>query len=238
MPTNTYINVKDLPEIKDVLNGDFLLVETNNGTNIINFENFIIPEENTVISIIARDNETAILNLSAETAIQFADVNTSISNLNASIVAKAQLIIPPGANQISGPLIVEPASTLPQTLLSTRDIIIVPASPYAASNPCYVQGVDQFGIVTIAGPFLTYSLNVSTTTSISISSNTTSNVATVSSNVPANVSVLKETFASTGSNMIGLLNQEALDTIRIESTNGVVPEGNSAIYNVFAIKRL
>lgn len=39
-------NIKDLPQLEEVINGDFLIIENEIGTHIINFEDFIIGPEN------------------------------------------------------------------------------------------------------------------------------------------------------------------------------------------------
>jgi len=42
-----YVNIKELPLVNEVQAGDFFIVETTQGTNIIDFSNIIIPPENT-----------------------------------------------------------------------------------------------------------------------------------------------------------------------------------------------
>lgn len=41
-----YINIKELPLINQVQAGDFFIVETTRGTNIVDFSNIILPPEN------------------------------------------------------------------------------------------------------------------------------------------------------------------------------------------------
>jgi hypothetical protein len=40
-------NIKNLPEVEQITNGDYLIVENFAGTNKLNFENFIIGPDNT-----------------------------------------------------------------------------------------------------------------------------------------------------------------------------------------------
>lgn len=42
-----YVNIKELPIVNQVQAGDFFIVETTQGTNIVDFSNIIIPPENT-----------------------------------------------------------------------------------------------------------------------------------------------------------------------------------------------
>ena len=57
---SVYINIKELPVINDVNNGDFLIVETPDGTNIIDYQDFFITLENTTF-------ESTIDNLQTDT---------------------------------------------------------------------------------------------------------------------------------------------------------------------------
>ena len=43
----TYTNILDLPQVVSIDNGDFLIVETSSGTSILDFQDFIIPLDNT-----------------------------------------------------------------------------------------------------------------------------------------------------------------------------------------------
>jgi hypothetical protein len=43
---NIYVNIKELPQLDEVQPGDLLIVETDTGTNVIDFSNFILPPEN------------------------------------------------------------------------------------------------------------------------------------------------------------------------------------------------
>jgi|688.fasta_scaffold1020002_1 hypothetical protein len=43
---NIYVNIKELPQLDEVQPGDLLIVETDTGTNVIDFSNFVLPPEN------------------------------------------------------------------------------------------------------------------------------------------------------------------------------------------------
>lgn len=70
------VNIKKLPVINEVKNGDFLLIENNEGTQILDFENFIITEYNTTFQY----------TLSSHT-LSISDHNTNIKNLSANQIA-------------------------------------------------------------------------------------------------------------------------------------------------------
>ena len=55
-----YVNIKELPSINDINNGDFLIVETPDGTSIIDYQDFFITLQNTTF-------ESTIDNLQTDT---------------------------------------------------------------------------------------------------------------------------------------------------------------------------
>jgi hypothetical protein len=63
---NTYLNIKELPEISDIISGDFLIVETPNATSILDFANFLITLDNTTFGDVITTNTTNILTLSSQ----------------------------------------------------------------------------------------------------------------------------------------------------------------------------
>jgi len=180
MATDVFINIKDLPEITDIKTGDYLIVETSTGTNIINFSNLIIPTANTVVSTTVDQNTTGLSQLSSDTTSQFATVNTTLTNLDSKIstvsgtidglavlktnISKTQIIIPAGNRQNTGTL-------NSGVTWSVSDLIISPANEYAAKFPAFPVSVTADGTVTIKGTFqrqdiITYAsapLTISTT---------------------------------------------------------------------------
>lgn len=145
MATEIFINIKDLPEITEPKNGDFILVETSTGTHIIDFKNFIIPTDKTVITTTVEQNTTAILTNTTNIGTVSASVISLSSQIGTPLyLGKTQITISSGNNQSSGT--VSPAPT--KTLVS-GDITITPANAYACSYPVYVSNVDSSGIVTI-----------------------------------------------------------------------------------------
>lgn len=62
---NTYLNIKELPEVTDIISGDFLIVETPNATSILDFANFTITLDNTTFGDIITTNTSNIVVLSS-----------------------------------------------------------------------------------------------------------------------------------------------------------------------------
>lgn len=61
-----YTNILDLPPINEITNGNYLIVETEDGTNIIDFENFIVGVSNITFEPAIESNTTNIATLSAD----------------------------------------------------------------------------------------------------------------------------------------------------------------------------
>lgn len=96
------VNIKNLPIITDINRGDFLIVETPDGTGILDFRNFLITLDNTTFSSTFLNYNTQIntvsaeikdLSLSTETAINALSTSTSesITRLESLIDATSSL---------------------------------------------------------------------------------------------------------------------------------------------------
>ena len=67
-------NIKDLKQTDTITSGDYVLIETSAGTNLIDFENFIIDEDNTTF---ASDMQTDIIELRTGVESVTADVDVT-----------------------------------------------------------------------------------------------------------------------------------------------------------------
>jgi hypothetical protein len=72
------VNVKNLPELEEVVNGNYLIIENENGTNIINFKDFVVGPENV-------SWYNSFVTLSTYTVGLSSAVDTNISNLSTQI---------------------------------------------------------------------------------------------------------------------------------------------------------
>lgn len=63
-----YYNIRELPEIFAIENGNLILVETETGTNILDYENFIIDLDHTTFGETITQNTANIDTLSAKSA--------------------------------------------------------------------------------------------------------------------------------------------------------------------------
>ena len=90
------INIKTLPRVEEVVNGNLLIVETEQGTNTIDFSNFVVGPNNvsfyTQITNLSAQNislsastTTQIANLSTTTNQQITALNTRIDSLSATV---------------------------------------------------------------------------------------------------------------------------------------------------------
>jgi hypothetical protein len=81
MATEVYINIKDLPELSEINNGDYILVETAEGTHTINFENFILPTENTLLTTTVEQNAITL----RETTSAISVLATKVDGLSVTV---------------------------------------------------------------------------------------------------------------------------------------------------------
>ena len=90
------INIKTLPRVEEVVNGNLLIVETEQGTNTIDFSSFVVGPNNvsfyTQITNLSAQNislsastTTQIANLSTITNQQITALNTRIDSLSATV---------------------------------------------------------------------------------------------------------------------------------------------------------
>lgn len=82
---NVNINIKDLPQVFNIASGDFLIVENDQGTNIIDFKDIIITPEQTSFSTGLSTLTTAVNTLSAELKIVSNAALPSIMNVRLSL---------------------------------------------------------------------------------------------------------------------------------------------------------
>ena len=61
-----YVNIKELPSINDINNGDFLIVETPDGTSIIDYQDFFITLQNTTFEPTINNLQTDTQTLSSD----------------------------------------------------------------------------------------------------------------------------------------------------------------------------
>ena len=89
---NTYLNIKELPEISDVISGDFLIVETPNATSILDFANFVITLDNTTFGDVITTNTTNTLLLSSQVISLSSEVNTYVDTLSSQIISLSSVV--------------------------------------------------------------------------------------------------------------------------------------------------
>ena len=205
MANEIFINIKDLPELTEPANGEYLLLETSTGTHIIDFANFVIPTANTVITTTVEQNTTQILSLSvgytagdAALSASIENTNTKLETLSASTlelsatvgtlqnvyIGKTQITIPYGGSQ--GSNILSPLST--SITLAASDFVITPANEYATKQSAYITTIDN-GVVTIKGGFYKLYAEVSVLSSKTL---VTSEVGLAESDAIYNVMAIKK----------------------------------------------
>jgi hypothetical protein len=103
------INVKDLPSLEQILAGNYLIVENVNGTNKLDFADFVVGPSNTsfytsiandIRSISARE-----IVLSTELDVVSADLSKKVSNLNNTVTSTVSLFSPENLYYSTGELV-------------------------------------------------------------------------------------------------------------------------------------
>ena len=163
-------NVKDLPQLEEVINGNFLIIENQLGTNIIDFKNFVIGPDNasfynTIISLSTYSvsmSGTVNSGFRSLTAFTLSAINTKVDALTSNYpqyfeVYPTTITVAAGNNGAATSFNSELAS------IAINDVNIVPTNNHAASAG-YFASLGQVvnpGSPPSPSPY-TYTIRVST----------------------------------------------------------------------------
>lgn len=160
---NTYLNIKELPEINDVISGDFMIIETSTGTSIIDYQNFLITLDNTTFGDQVVQNSTDILTLSSSFNTLSADLTTQIDNLSTS-TTRANTFVSFSLTDYTSensPVILKSSNVTSVTLnTSTSAVTIYFNTNFNDANYCMTTGV-----VNITNPVLIHGTTSTTNSS-------------------------------------------------------------------------
>lgn len=94
---NIYVNIKELPQLDQVQPGDLLIVETDTGTNVIDFSNFILPPENTTFYGELENITSELIGLSGDITtatlgflLTASELTTSLTNTISNVTTQIQ----------------------------------------------------------------------------------------------------------------------------------------------------
>ena len=100
-------NVKELPETFAVAAGDLLLIETDDGTNIMDFANFVIGLDNTTFGTTITQHSTDIDTLSSDVTTLSSKVDEDIATLSAAAIGNTtKALITLSAQDENGPILI------------------------------------------------------------------------------------------------------------------------------------
>jgi hypothetical protein len=218
MASEVYINIKDLPELSQINNGDYIIVETSTGTHILNFENLLMPTQNTVITTTVNQNASAfnsyVTNLSTNLDTLFSSTDTlssDLQTLSSSFESNKNSLSALANTYINYKMITIKAGDYTSSIVIdigspyyANNIIISPVNKYAALYPAYVDTINSStNLITLRGTFNTKNI---------IYTNT--NTSTLSVN---------------NGDLNAVLNTLTLSTV-------LIPAEEDALYNIFVIK--
>lgn len=152
---NVFVNVKDLPEVQQINNGDYILVETPNGTSILDFQNFIIGTDNNGLTVAVESNSSDIVAVSAAASAEIAALSAEIyTNLSRVYYGTAQIVLDDGVDGIA---VLSPRPPAEVGDIFIEDIIIMPGNADATRYGAFATLVENTdsnrGIVHITGVF-------------------------------------------------------------------------------------
>lgn len=186
MNPNAKINIKDLPQIQQINNGDYLIVESNDGTYVLDYENLILGVENTAITTAVNQNTTDIAIISATVDAQLQSLSSNMySTFKRVYVGKALVSVTTG-NSKTALLSPRPPEDLGEIL--PDEIIITPANADACTYPAFIASInnneDQRGLITLTANITKRTYTVSGAVYSSVTINNTGGL-TGSSNLSA-----------------------------------------------------
>lgn len=238
MATEVFINIKELPEVTELTFGDYVLIETINGTHILDYKNLILPESNTLVTnrVSLLENSLSSFQATFNTGYnkittdnlaissKFDALSAKISTNSLLYYGKATININANNTQGSNTLTPVPNADI-LGLISESDIMIFPRNAYAAKYPAYVSSIDRTtGIVTIESTFPKNKLVVPSLPELTIDT---------SASFPLLCSYSPTTYAETlkvNNDRIA----QALNSITITTENSVAEE--QAVYAVVIVK--
>jgi hypothetical protein len=104
---NLIYNIKELPETFAVAAGDLLLIETDDGTNIMDFANFVIGLDNTTFGTTITQHSTDIAALSSDVDALSSKVDEDIATLSAAAIGNTtKALITLSAQDATGPILI------------------------------------------------------------------------------------------------------------------------------------
>lgn len=143
---NTYLNIKELPEINDVINGDFMIIETPSGTSIIDYQNFLVTLDNTTFGDLITQNTTDIATLSTSFSTLSSELTADIASLSATTARTNTFVVFSllNYNLTTSPVILKSSNIKSVTLATTTSAITIEyITNFNDVNYCITTGVTN-----------------------------------------------------------------------------------------------
>jgi hypothetical protein len=153
MADNKNTSIKNLPQVEEIKAGDFLVVEADNGTSIIDFEDFVLGDNNTTHGFQISGLQTDITGLSSSIDTLSSSVisdNGTYSTLSAVSLSAESFYSPGTVVQIKNIIVTEIISE------TTNDFTFLPLlsasiTPKFASSKILIQPVFHVGATQSSG---------------------------------------------------------------------------------------
>ena len=154
MADNKNTSIKNLPQVEEIKAGDFLLVEADNGTSIIDFEDFVLGDNNTTHGFQISGLQTDITGLSSSIDTLSGEAlnpdTGTYSTLSAVSLSAESFYSPGTVVQIKNVIVTENISE------TTNDFTFLPLlsasiTPKFASSKILIQPVFHVGATPYSG---------------------------------------------------------------------------------------
>jgi len=144
MADNKNTSIKNLPQVEEIKAGDFLLVEADNGTSIIDFEDFVLGDNNTTHGFQISGLQTDITGLSSS----IDSVSGSINPVKTD-VATISAQVEKGINQIISTVITDTYSvTTSETTFTVIPDLSAAITPTKTNSVIHINVCCSIGCET------------------------------------------------------------------------------------------
>lgn len=139
MATEAYINIKQLPEINQIENGSYLIVETPEGTNILDFKNFIITPTNTTFASQLSGGTEAIIYATTLVNSLCATIESTLASNYPKVFSDFKRVVLNDTNNTTT-ILNKPVPI--SVAIRASDIIITPGNETAALSAAYIDSIN------------------------------------------------------------------------------------------------
>lgn len=138
---NNNINIKKIPEVHEINIGDLILIETKEGTRVIDYENFVITENNTTFLPTLSSHTTSIIDALTQTSTISANLQPLLTQWNIAGTNKMYTLSSIGIGTSSPEGKIHISGNLPSIVLDQSTV--EPVGVLSIGDKCAIYLKDQ-----------------------------------------------------------------------------------------------